>query len=81
MGAAGRAAYVHHGSRLSPSLRTLLPGVDIDVLGPPTIAQKGDVSLRQRPGTRTVTGTSPASGGSTRPRRVFATPDAAELLS
>lgn len=47
MGKAGRAAYVHHGSRL-PSLRTLLPGVDIDVLGPPTIAQKGDV-VRQRP--------------------------------
>ncbi len=46
MGERGAAAYVHHGARV-PALRRLLPGVKVDVLGPPTIRQKGDVVTQQ----------------------------------
>jgi hypothetical protein len=40
------AAYVHAGARV-PSLRTLIPGVGIDVLGPPTIDQQADLAKRR----------------------------------
>jgi hypothetical protein len=47
MGKKHKAAYVQWGSRL-PSVKTLLPGVKVRVLGPPTIKQKADV-LNQNP--------------------------------
>jgi hypothetical protein len=47
MGEKTKAAYVQYGSKL-PAIRTLLPGVTISVLGPPTITQKADV-LKQNP--------------------------------
>jgi hypothetical protein len=40
------AAYVHYGMRV-PALRRLLPGLQIDVLGPPTLAQKADLARRR----------------------------------
>jgi hypothetical protein len=40
------AAYVHAGARVA-ALRTLLPGVHIDILGPPTIAQKADMAKQR----------------------------------
>ncbi len=40
------AAYVHAGMRVPP-LRTLLPGVTIDVLGPPTIDQKANLAKQR----------------------------------
>jgi hypothetical protein len=46
MGKKTRAKYVQWGSKLS--LTTLLPGIKVSVLGPPTIKQKGDV-LHQNP--------------------------------
>ena len=47
MGKKTRAAYVQYGSKVA-ALKTLLPGVKVTVLGPPTITQKGDV-LNQKP--------------------------------
>jgi hypothetical protein len=41
-GKQGKAAYVFYGKKI-PGIATLLPGVRIDVLGPPTISQKSDV--------------------------------------
>lgn len=46
MGGKTQAAFVQYGSKLS--LRTLLPGVKVSVLGPPTIKQKADV-VKQNP--------------------------------
>ena len=43
MGKKGDAAYVHYGKKI-PQLASLLPNVQVDVLGPPTIKQKGDVA-------------------------------------
>src|SRR5262249_10263081 len=45
------AAYVHAGMQV-PALRTLVPGVQIDILGPPTIDQKSDLARQrsQQPG-------------------------------
>jgi hypothetical protein len=40
------AAHVHYGMRV-PALQTLLPGLQIDVLGPPTLAQKADLARRR----------------------------------
>jgi hypothetical protein len=40
------AAYVHAGMRIA-ALRTLLPGIRIDVLGPPTIDQKADLAKQR----------------------------------
>jgi hypothetical protein len=40
------AAYVHAGMRIA-ALRTLLPGVKIEVLGPPTIDQKADLAKQR----------------------------------
>ena len=42
MGKKAKAVYVQYGSKL-PGIATLLPGVKVSVLGPPTIAQKADV--------------------------------------
>lgn len=42
MGDNGKSAYVYHGKKI-PKLATLLPNVQVDVIGPPTIKQKGDV--------------------------------------
>jgi len=42
-----KRVYVRHGSEL-PGLASLLPGVTVSVLGPPTIAQKADV-VKQNP--------------------------------
>jgi hypothetical protein len=39
-------AYVHYGMRV-PALRTLLPGTQIDILGPPTLEQKADLAKRR----------------------------------
>jgi hypothetical protein len=47
MGKKTRAAYVQYGSKI-PALKTLLPGVPVTILGPPTIKQKADV-LKQKP--------------------------------
>lgn len=48
MGAArgSAAAYVHHGMEV-PALRRLLPGLQIDILGPPTLEQKADLAKRR----------------------------------
>lgn len=42
MGRAGKAMYVSYGTRLA--LGRLLPGVNVRVLGPPTLAQKADIA-------------------------------------
>jgi glyoxylase-like metal-dependent hydrolase (beta-lactamase superfamily II) len=42
MGKKTKAAYVQYGSKVA-ALKTLLPGVAVTVLGPPTIKQKSDV--------------------------------------
>jgi len=47
MGQKTKAAYVRYGSKIS-AFKTLLPGVKVSVLGPPTIRQKSDV-LDQNP--------------------------------
>jgi hypothetical protein len=47
MGKKGQAAYVQYGSKVA-ALKTLLPGIKVSVLGPPTITQKADV-LHQKP--------------------------------
>jgi metallo-beta-lactamase superfamily protein len=47
MGKKTRAAYVQYGSKV-PALKTLLPGIAVTILGPPTIKQKADV-LKQNP--------------------------------
>lgn len=43
MGKRTRAAYVYYGKKV-PALKTLLPSVTVDVLGPPTVSQKADVA-------------------------------------
>ena len=43
----GKTVYVRHGSKL-PGIASLLPGVSVSVLGPPTIRQKADV-VKQNP--------------------------------
>jgi metallo-beta-lactamase superfamily protein len=47
MGKKTKSAYVQYGSKV-PALKTLLPGIKVSVLGPPTIKQKADV-LKQNP--------------------------------
>ena len=47
MGKKTKAAYVQYGSKVA-ALKTLLPGVKVSILGPPTIKQKADV-LKQNP--------------------------------
>jgi hypothetical protein len=47
LGKKTKAAYVQFGSKVA-ALKTLLPGVKVSILGPPTIKQKADV-LNQRP--------------------------------
>lgn len=47
MGKKTKAAYVRYGSKVA-ALKTLLPGVAVSILGPPTIKQKADV-LNQNP--------------------------------
>ena len=47
MGKKTKAAYVQYGSKI-PALKTLLPGIDVSILGPPTVKQKADV-LNQKP--------------------------------
>ena len=43
LGEKAQAAYVYYGAKI-PALQKLLPGVKVDVLGPPTIAQKAGVA-------------------------------------
>jgi hypothetical protein len=47
MGRKTRAAYVQYGSKIA-AFKTLLPGITVTILGPPTIKQKADV-LHQNP--------------------------------
>lgn len=47
MGKKTKAAYVQYGSKVA-ALKTLLPGIKVSILGPPTIKQKADV-LNQDP--------------------------------
>lgn len=47
MGKKTKAAYVQYGSTVA-ALKTLLPGIKVSILGPPTIKQKADV-LKQNP--------------------------------
>jgi hypothetical protein len=47
MGKRAQAEYVYYGKKI-PALASLLPGVKVDVLGPPTIRQKSDV-LKENP--------------------------------
>ena len=47
MGKKTKAAYVQYGSKVA-ALKTLLPGIKVSILGPPTIKQKADV-LNQNP--------------------------------
>lgn len=47
MGKKTKAAYVQYGSKVA-AFKTLLPGVKVSILGPPTIKQKADV-LNQKP--------------------------------
>ena len=47
MGKKTKAAYVQYGSKVA-ALKTLLPGVNVSILGPPTVKQKSDV-LKQKP--------------------------------
>ena len=47
LGKKTRAAYVQYGSKVA-ALRTLLPGVKVSILGPPTIKQKADVLKQSR---------------------------------
>jgi hypothetical protein len=47
MGKKTRAAYVQYGSQVA-AFKTLLPGIKVSILGPPTIKQKADV-LKQNP--------------------------------
>jgi hypothetical protein len=47
MGKKTKAAYVQYGSKVA-ALKTLLPGIAVTILGPPTIKQKADV-LNQNP--------------------------------
>jgi hypothetical protein len=42
MGDNGKSAYVYYGKKV-PQLAKLLPNVQVDVLGPPTIKQKADI--------------------------------------
>jgi hypothetical protein len=50
MGKMGTPAYLHHGKKI-PKIATLLPGVTIEVLGPPTIKQKADVADQKQTNT------------------------------
>ena len=47
MGKKTKAAYVQYGSKVA-AFKTLLPGIEVSILGPPTIKQKADV-LKQNP--------------------------------
>ena len=47
MGKKTKSAYVQYGSKVA-ALKTLLPGIKVSILGPPTIKQKADV-LKQNP--------------------------------
>jgi Metallo-beta-lactamase superfamily len=47
MGKKTKAAYVQYGSKIA-ALKTLLPGINVSILGPPTVKQKADV-LKQNP--------------------------------
>lgn len=50
MGAKTKAAYVRYGMKVA-AFKSLLPGVSVSILGPPTIKQKADV-LDQKPTNR-----------------------------
>lgn len=67
LGRKTKAAYVHHGRRL-PALGTLLPGVDVEVLGPRRSPRR-TTSPGSARGTPTSSGTSRTSGRSRPPPR------------